>query len=231
MAAAVAVLAVAGGVTAAVNLIEREDPPVTGASCGFQDEFDGDTLDPAWRQTRPDVEVVVADGAAEVTAPDGADLYETYLDAPMLLREVPGDFVATVDVTANPGQFYQGAGLVVWVDAEHYARVERSEGETDVIIFEYKDGGSHQQVHSTLIDDPAVVRTEAEQVVLEFTRTGTDLRARWHPADDPEWSDLGSITMYLPDTVEVGASVLNRAQRGAEPTTFSAWFNNFTLTC
>ena len=228
--AGVAVLVVVAAVTAVVKLTGREESPNV-AACGFQDDFAGDALDPAWRQTRPDARVVVADGVAKVTAPDGADIYETFLDAPMLLRQVAGTFVATADVTADPSQFYQGAGVILWDDAEHYVRVERGRGEADVIIFEYKNDGTHQQVHSTRLGDPDTVRTDVDQVVLELARTGSTVRARWHPADQPAWSDLGSITMDLHATVHIGASVLNRAQRGAKPATFDATFTSFAVAC
>jgi len=228
--AGVAVLVVVATVIAVVKLTGREESP-EAAACGFRDEFDGDALDPAWRRNRPDARVVVAGGIAKVTAPDGADIYETFLDAPMLLRQVAGAFVATADVTADPSQFYQGAGVILWGDAEHYVRVERGRGEAEVIIFEYKNGDTHQQVHSTRLGDPDTVRTEVDEVVLELARTGSAVRARWRPADQSAWSDLGSITVDLPATVHIGVSVLNRAQRGAKPATFDARFTSFAVTC
>src|SRR5262245_57498798 len=64
------------------------------------------------------------------------DLYVRKLNAPRVLREVEGDFVAQVKVTADwkPGARlpkvstvpYNGAGLLVWDSEKHFVRWERS---------------------------------------------------------------------------------------------------------
>ena len=74
-------------------------------------------------------------------------------------------------------------------------------------------------------------RATADRVVLELTRSGTVLRARWRPSTATDWHDLGTITMTLPAALKVGVAVLNRAQNNAKPTAFNAAFTSVSLTC
>jgi len=235
------VLIVAGSATAIVELTGRDnetDSPIAATSsaavsnepagCGFTDTFDGDTLDPAWERTRPDANLSIADGAVTMDAPEGSDLYEDYVDAPRLLRPVSGDFVAQTDVSAQPSQFYQGAGLVLWAGADQYARVERGYDQYGEVIFEYKDKAPHKRV---LEPGPSAAASDADRVVLEIARAGETVSGRWRPESESDWLELGSITMDLPGDVQIGIAVLNRAQRNAEPAPFSATFADVTVTC
>jgi regulation of enolase protein 1 (concanavalin A-like superfamily) len=241
--AAVAVLVVAGSVAAVVKLTGRDGGtqtplgagPASSAAaspapsaCGFTDGFGGATLAAAWQRTRTNAALTVAGGTVTMDAPDGSDTYEKYLDAPRLLRPVTGNFVAQADVTARPRQFYQGAGLVLWAGADHYARVERGYGQYGEVVFEYKNAAKHKRV---LKPGAGAARSDADRVVLELAREGSAVRARWRPATETAWRELGSVTMTLPAGVQVGVSVLNRAQGKAKPAAFSASFDSVTLTC
>jgi regulation of enolase protein 1 (concanavalin A-like superfamily) len=241
--AAAAVLVVAGSVAAIVKLTGRDggtQAPLTAgpassaaasptpSTCGFTDGFDGNTLAAAWQRTRNNAALTVAGGTVTMAAPDGSDIYETYVDAPRLLRPVTGNFVARADVTARPHQFYQGAGLVLWAGAQNYARVERGYGQYGEVVFEYKNGAKHKRV---LKPGSGAARADADRVVLELSRQGSAVRARWRPATETAWRDLGSVPMTLPAGVQVGVSVLNRAQGKAKPGAFSASFDSVTLTC
>jgi regulation of enolase protein 1 (concanavalin A-like superfamily) len=243
--AAAAVLVVAGSVAAIVKLTGRDGATQTPLSagpassaaaasptpstCGFTDGFDGNAVAAAWRRTRTDTALTVAGGTVTMAAPDGSDIYETYVDAPRLLRPATGNFVMRADLTARPHQFYQGAGLVLWAGADHYARVERGYGQYGEVVFEYKNGAKHKRV---LKPGSGPARADADRVVLELSRQGSAVRARWRPATDTAWRDLGSVTMTLPAGVQLGVSVLNRAQgTKAKPEPFSASFDSVTLTC
>jgi regulation of enolase protein 1 (concanavalin A-like superfamily) len=242
--AAAAVLVVAGSVAAIVKLTGRDggtQAPLTAgpassaaasptpSTCGFTDGFDGNTLAAAWQRTRNNAALTVAGGTVTMAAPDGSDIYETYVDAPRLLRPVTGNFVARADVTARPHQFYQGAGLVLWAGAQNYARVERGYGQYGEVVFEYKNGAKHKRV---LKPGSGAARADVDRVVLELSRQGSAVRARWRPATETAWRDLGSVPMTLPAGVQVGVSVLNRAQgKAAKPETFGASFDSVTLTC
>jgi hypothetical protein len=166
-----------------------------------------------------------------VAAPDGSDIYENRLTAPALLRSQKGDFTLETEVIATPGQFYQGAGLVLWNGPASYVRLELGWGDVRAIAFEYNNGGRHLRPHPPFRAGPDTVRTNADQVVLQLRRTGDTVDARWRRPDEAAYTDLGSIEMNLPDTVRAGLSVLNRAQSGAEPARFSAAFLRASLRC
>jgi len=96
------------------------------------------------------------------------------------------------------------------------------------VIFEYKDDAPHKRV---LEPGPGAAESDDDEVVLELARDGETVTGRWRPATATDWRDLGSITMDLPDDVQIGVSVLNRAQGDAEPASFSAAFADVTLAC
>jgi len=240
--AAAAVLIVAGSAAAvAAQFISSDNKPKSplagagssalastgAAACGFTDDFDGPTLDPAWQRTRPEAGLLVAGGVVEMEAPEGSDIYAAYTAAPRLLRPVTGDFVLRTELVAQPSQFYQGAGLVLWDGANRYVRVEHGYDKYNEVIFEYRDGGPHKRV----LPGGTATHATADRLILELARSGNVLRARWRPSTEVDWQDLGTITMNLPADVQVGVSVLNRAQGNSKPDTFSAAFTSVSLTC
>ncbi|GAA2628823.1 Hsp70 family protein [Paractinoplanes durhamensis] len=238
LAAAAAVLVIAVGVPVAVWQL-RDDGgspaalPSSAAgtpACGFVDDFDGTTLAGAWERNRKDLTIDVSSGVADLTVPDGADIYETNLTAPMLLRPITGDFVLEATVEAAPSVFYQGAGLLLWNGATSYVRMERGFGASGTVGFEYKNGGPHQWVHGTQPDQHPI-KTTATRLVLRMKRVGSTVTGSWRPADQTFYTDLATIQMKLPASVRVGVAALNRAQNGAKPTPFRARFDRIALTC
>ena len=243
IAAAISVLVIAG---AAVYIIRRltadggvqAAPPSGQASsapaapaCGFTDDFTGAELDAQWERTRPDSDATVADGALTLAAPEGSDIYEDKIGAPMVLRSQTGDFQLETELTATPHQFYQGAGLVLWSSQQTYVRLELGWGDVRAIAFEYRNGGKHIKLHPPFKAGPNAVRTNADQVILQLRRVGDTVDARWRRPDETAYTDLGTIDVNLPDTVKVGLSVLNRAQSQNEPEDFSATFEKASLSC
>lgn len=232
---AAAVLALAVSVPIAVRLLRGPDrPPATptaaAPACGFTDDFTGATLDPAWQRTRTDLKITLTEGAADLDAPDGTDIYKTNMTAPMLLRPVTGDFVLEATVEAAPATFYQGAGLLLWNGPTSYLRIERGIGKTTGTIgFEYNDGQGHKWVHGPLDKPP--ITTTATRIVFRMARTGGALTGSWRPADRPGFAHLATVAMTLPPTVRVGVAALNRAQQGAKPTPFHARFDRVAVTC
>ncbi|WP_433293042.1 Hsp70 family protein [Actinoplanes sp. CA-030573] len=233
--AAAAVLAIAVSVPIAARLLRGPDrpaaaPAATTPACGFTDDFTGATLDPAWEQTRKDLRVTVGNGAAELDAPDGTDIYKTNTTAPKLLRPVTGDFVLEATVEASPSVFYQGAGLLLWNGPTSYLRIERGIGKpAGTIGFEYNNGQGHKWVHGPLDKPP--ITTTATRVVFRMSRTGGTLTGAWRPADRPTFTHLATVAMTLPPTVRVGVAALNRAQQGSKPAPFHARFDRVAVTC
>jgi actin-like ATPase involved in cell morphogenesis len=209
-------------------------PPVTAVSptpvCGFADEFAGNAVDSRWDAVR-EGGFAVSGGAMELTARDGADIYEQHVQAPMLLQRPTGDFTLETDVTARPRQMYQGAGLVLWSDPQHYVRLERGSGDVGAIVFEYKNGGPHTRVHPPFSRSPDVVRTDDDRVVLQLSKTADTVHARWRPFGAAGWRELGSIAVAMPRSTKAGVAALNRAQSGAVPKPFGARFEYVRVSC
>ena len=105
-----------------------------------------------------------------------------YHNAPMMLADVEGDFIAQVRVTGNmipgttppkskkgnlPGTF-QGAGLLLFLDSKNYVRVERSVAadkgkpalKSQALIEIIKGGKEIASFYPTIPDGPLYVRIQ-----------------------------------------------------------------------
>jgi Caspase domain len=224
-----AVLAVV--VVAVVAVLTATRPWAAG--CAFADEFTGDAVNPGWeRLDSSDAGLVVAGGSLEMTAPDGSDINEPYQRAPRLLRALTGDFKLETEVSVQPRQLFQSAGLLLWNGSQTYVRLERGFGDVGAILFEYRDsGGPHTKPNPPLSSSPNVIRTDATHVLLQLTKTDSEVSARWRPFDDPQWREIGKFHIGLPESTKAGIAVLNHAQEGARPARFSARFDSVRATC
>jgi hypothetical protein len=120
-------------------------------------------------------DVIDPDGDCRLKLEDGAlvghvpgTLHDLNIDigknnAPRVVQDVDGDFVAQVKVTGSfqPGQDrtgpksvpYNGGGLVVWLDQDHYIRLERASMYRDrrvmgFLAFESRELGTRAEVHN-----------------------------------------------------------------------------------
>jgi Beta xylosidase C-terminal Concanavalin A-like domain len=182
------------------------------AAChGFLDQFDGSSLDQSWELTQ-NAKALVVGGSLELTANDGADIYEDKLAAPMLLRVPSGDFTLETDVTVTPAYTYQGAGLLLWNGSQSYVRLERGFGDVGAIAFEYRNGGKHTKIHSPFTRDGTAVPTDAPRVQLRLHKAAGAVSASWRAYGSIDWTGIGSAPVALPDGTKVGVAVLNRSQ-------------------
>ncbi|MFC5261464.1 caspase family protein [Kribbella qitaiheensis] len=200
------------------------------AGCRFSDGFDGNAIDGGWEEVRiGDGALKVADGSLDMSASDGSDINEELQTAPKLLHPLTGDFKLESDLTANPQQLFQSAGVLLWNSAETYVRLERSYGDVGAIIFEYRlNGGPHTRIHSPMSTDPKVITTDKTHVVLQLTKTSTAVSARWRPVEDSQWRELGTVDMKLPNTSKAGIAVLNRT---GSAIAYNAKFDYARATC
>ncbi|TCN37210.1 caspase domain-containing protein [Kribbella orskensis] len=200
------------------------------AGCRFSDGFDGSAIDGGWEEVRiGDGALKVADGSLDMSAPDGSDINEELQTAPKLLHPLTGDFKLESDLTANPLQLFQSAGVLLWNSAETYVRLERSYGDVGAIIFEYRlNGGPHTKIHSPMSTDPKVITTDKTHVVLQLTKTSASVGARWRPVEDSQWRELGTVDMKLPNTTKGGIAVLNRT---GSASAYNAKFDYARATC
>ncbi len=228
LAAAVVVLAVLGGAFGfALGKLRGHDPgpgptgagrpasPTVDPSCGaFREDFNSALLDSAWaRNYGQFIENERIDqGWLELSVKDGADLYPGYLQPPMYTRKVTGSYALHAKLHADPQYWYQGAGLVLFVDTNTYVRLERGVGAEGggAIAFEYRvEGGEHEK-----LADPGKRQypADATDVELRMVKTGTDVRGAWREAGAQQWHEVGTAKVKADAEYRSGFLALNRSQ-------------------
>ena len=151
-------------------------------------------------------------------------------NAPRVIRDVEGDFQATVKVegTFQPGGTstntktvpFNGAGLVVWKDAENYIRLEhaailRNGKVSTYAMLEELEGGHQGASHSgPLPPGTAYLRIE---------RRGGRVVAGISP-DGSQWKALRPIDVNYPPKLKVGIAAVNSSSLP-----MTAKFVDFTL--
>lgn len=144
------------------------------------------------------------------------------LNAPRVLQEVKGDFVATVKVTAdwNPGDAlpgsssapFHGAGLVVWGEDDEFARLERNVFVRTVPIYytspiQYKG--------TKLVNKATTTRDEFfkdRSTWLKVERAGDKLTTSISH-DGKEWTETAVLDAKYPETAKVGVDVINSSDK------------------
>lgn len=118
----------ASAATLFTPVTSRAPVPTPGALLAdYSDDFEGGSLGDPWSWVREDSAAVVGDG--HLTWPtEASDLVGTGNDAGVLLRDAPsGDYIAETKVTIDLGEDtirnYEQAGLVAYVDDDHFARL------------------------------------------------------------------------------------------------------------
>jgi regulation of enolase protein 1 (concanavalin A-like superfamily) len=140
-------------------------------------------------------------------------------NAPRVLREIEGDFVAYVKVTADwkPGgkdpeattRPYNGAGLVVWGPDGEFVRLERNVWLADELAFSYaaplyyREGRQASDAKSTreevYRDRSTWLRVEREgaKIITSISHDGK------------EWERTGELDTELPKKVHLGVHAIN----------------------
>ena len=174
-------------------------------------------------------EVVDPDGDCRLEFKDGdlvgevpGTLHDLNIDigkvnAPRVVREVEGDFVATVKVKGGfqPGPVstgpksvpYNGGGLLVWLDQDHYIRLERgSMNRQDrvlgLLIFESRVRGTRAEVHNKGGLNPS------KNLWLRLERRGGTLSG-FFSDDGRDWEELEPMEVDWPANLKVGLDIVN----------------------
>ncbi len=156
------------------------------------------------------------------------------MNAPRVLREVEGDFVAQVRVAAV---FPAGAktlvpdrrplfvaGLLLYVDDRTYARLERGDVTRDSDRFHFPNWELRHKGEWVRAGGPADGAIDrGEPVWLRLERRGDRLLA-YHSADAVAWTALEPLDAALPAKVRVGVCVGNNTT-----TPFAAAFAGWQL--
>ncbi len=137
------------------------------------------------------------------------------MNAPRVLQDVTGDFVAQVkvsgdyptSVTSAVPDFvaWQGAGLLLWQDAKNYIRLERAqlvaEGQaTSYVVFELRKDGAVVDYSGTNEH-----RLTGRATFLKLERHGDKVSAAVSP-DGGKWTLLKPLDWRGPQNLRVGVS-------------------------
>jgi len=189
-------------------------------------------------------EVVDPDGDCRLKLDDGnlvgevpGTLHDLNIDigknnAPRVVQEVDGDFVAQVKVAGSfqPGEVrtgpksvpYNGGGLVVWLDQDHYIRIERASMYRDkrvmgFLAFESRELGTRAAVHNKGGLDPK------EDLWLRLERRGK-VFSGFLSKDGRQWEQLRPMRVEWPARLKLGVDIVNSC---GDPMTIR--FQDFSL--
>jgi regulation of enolase protein 1 (concanavalin A-like superfamily) len=177
----------------------------TAGTLIFNDDFQG-----AWNSksvwTDPGNDVTYSftarAGFLRLTVGDDNDLAgSTNYGAPRLLVPQQGNFTMETLVEFDPQEVYQGAGLLVWQDENHFLRLEfgfggMGGGAKNVVFVTGEDGGLGL-VGS--IDLPDTLK----RIELRLQRSGNLFTAYWRQVGGT-WQKIGSTNFTLNSTVNIG---------------------------
>jgi regulation of enolase protein 1 (concanavalin A-like superfamily) len=142
--------------------------------------------------------------------PRGKDLSLERDTAPRYLKAIAGDFEIETKIIGRPVLNYQGAGLLVWADKEHYVRFERAyggkEGGAGGIAISVRDGTEMTRLATT-----AQIPTESDETWLRVRRQGSRLIFLWRDAADGRWNEAARTTVGYPGSVLTGLVAVNTA--------------------
>jgi len=213
--------------TPAPNTIEepppKEDPPISFPGLG-------DLIDPL-----KDSKITATSDTVTIKVASGPHVFDAMrglADAPRSMTEVEGDFVATVRVLGDlkPGTkfikglnfTFQGAGFLIWQDAENYVRFERTsmynfKGERVFWVFleSVKPGRKPSETQRVVRDAPVTLKVEREGKTLTFS----------YSTDEKTWLKVNELATTLPPKIMIGIAATNVA-----PREFTARFSNFEMT-
>lgn len=177
--------------------------------------------------TDPDGDCTVTEDKGKLTVKVPGSLHDLFplqkdekkrMNAPRVLQEVKGDFVATLKVTAEwkpgdalPGSStvpYNGAGLLVWENENNFIRLERNVFVRNVPVscttpYQFQGGN---QVNSAKTTEDEFFKGKSTWLKVE--RLGEQITTSISH-DGKEWTETAKLRANYPETVRVGALAVN----------------------
>lgn len=174
----------------------------------------GEIIDP-----KGDCSIGEKDGTLSMTLVGRHDLSAELaqaMDAPRVLRDIDGDFIAMIKVAGAFGPTgpstvpsrrpFMGAGLLLWQNEKNYVRFERAavdvDGETfSYLLFEERKNGemnvSYAQI--PLTNDPVRLRLERRNGKL-YVAAAYDVQ---------KWAGYPALQVELPARVRIGVAAIS----------------------
>jgi len=193
-------------------LVSGATPPVQGdvglvpssVDGRFCDQFAGSPLDPRWTWSDPDgncsTDLTSNPHALRIHAPIGSwhDLWSN--DAPHIVQQVTGDFVAKTKVAVTVlGTWDPTAGILVWQDTDNYIGIEVGEAPRIIGMRAKLAGVSH------VVDSGTYGFNSA---FLKMTRTG-DSFVGAYSLDGVTWHTITTLTYPANETLSIGLYLTN----------------------
>lgn len=152
----------------------------------------------------------VRSGVLKVRVPSQKNLYGERNNAPRYIKAISGDFQIETKLKFQPTQNYQGAGILIYLDASNYLRFERAYGGTggggSGISLQARTQVGHQTLATT-----ADLPTDIPEIELRLARLGQTFTAYFREDENAEWRGAGEFQSGFPDTVYAGLIVSNTA--------------------
>jgi regulation of enolase protein 1 (concanavalin A-like superfamily) len=155
------------------------------------------------------------------------------MNAPRLLRDVEGDFLAEVRVSGNfrpaekPAGDYHvsfiSAGLLLMTGARTYVRLELASKHENGEIQTFANWELRGRGRWLLMGNPNVKALEAKDTFLRLERQGDQIRG-WVSQNGKEWYALTPIEITLPAKLKLGVAAINTSSE-----TFAPRFDRFQL--
>ncbi len=181
----------------------------------FRDDFDASTLGSGWsvlNEAPANHSLTDRSGYYRVDTQRGT-LGEDSLVNNILLRDMTGDFILDAKIEFDPRAASQFAGVTVYVDELHsvalglaYAAGERGEFRGVVLLNVDGTTFSDSQRPGAFYNEDTVAQPDV--VYLRLLRFGDQFVGALSP-DGLTYTDVGSVTNALPDTVSVGVVAAN----------------------
>ena len=162
---------------------------------------------------------------------DVSDDAQGIMNAPRVLQEIEGDFVALVKVggefkPAGPSTFdihlpYNGGGLFIWQDEKNYVRLERAAVEVNGQIVEYLN--LQQQKAGHIETNRFELRLKRERAQLRLERRNGRLYAS-ATYDHQVWQGYPPLEAELPGKLQIGVAAISTS---AAP--FTPEFSEFEI--
>jgi len=177
--------------------------------------FETAALPGGWQWIDPDREqnptkYEASGGGFKMTVPSTKDLYGENRTAPRLLKAVTGDFQLETEVKFDPKEDYQGAGLLIYKDANNYLRFERAFGGVgggeSGMRFDRRKNDEYLTIAT-----PGENPTGAKAAELRILRIGNIFTAFWREDENTEWKELGEVESDYLETIQVGLIACNTA--------------------
>jgi regulation of enolase protein 1 (concanavalin A-like superfamily) len=183
----------------------------------------GDVIDPDG-----DCSFGVAEGRLMITVPGpapprkghGLEAEGNSLNAPRVLREIEGDFIADLRVagtfkptgpTANPNvRPFVGAGLLLWSDAGNYIRLERAAIDHNGRLLPY---ALFEERRASQLTPPfgGLQLTEGA-IVLRLERRGDQISG-FISIDGADWRAFPPRTVKFPAKLKLGVSAISSSRQ------------------